>query len=171
MKNIDGDVDMLSPEPRQHAAPPPSSSPNPLTTNNRGKTRIPPGNESEKTVPARQDGPSATQTPIYLTKSIEDAVEQARHLTLKRESVAKEYARALDEVTNYLNDAGALYEASKLTLALARALQQFFKGFENLDSVDISKFSYNTSPNPQPSKSCVALTYAQAEKSHVIKYI
>ncbi|RKF81541.1 hypothetical protein GcM3_034028, partial [Golovinomyces cichoracearum] len=44
----------------------------------------------------------ATQAPIYLTKSTEDAAEEARHLSLKRESIGKEYTLALDGVTKPL---------------------------------------------------------------------
>lgn len=99
------------------------------------------------------DDPIASQLENTLINATEDTIEKTRHLSLIYESITKEYALAMDEVTKQAHDASILCEAKKLISVIAGVIQRFAKRFENLGLNDTQKEKtslFNVSSNIKP---------------------
>ncbi|POS87274.1 hypothetical protein EPUL_001831 [Erysiphe pulchra] len=70
----------------------------------------------------------------YLTKATEEACNEARRIYFKRESIAREYSKALDEVSGRLRELGLGDLTKSVEAEIALILQQFAKGEKRLGS-------------------------------------
>jgi hypothetical protein len=115
--------------------------------------------------PIRCPSPPLINTINTLTKATADAFEEARHLSLKRESIANEYSRALDEVINHLNESTMRAEASILTIKLAKVLKRFVLGDMPIVDHNSVQKEQTAESNSQYFQDWTSVTFAQVTKS------
>lgn len=159
------DVDMSPPATPTRALPSPSPAPTPPTRNMVSSQ----GDKSKDIrAPSAMEGKNLTPH-NKLMKATEDAFEESRHVALKRESIAKEFSRALDEVTSRLQDANILEEAENLCRAFTQVLQRYARGEKNLVLADV-QVEQATAYNQVKGKAREGPSYAQVMNSQPTKH-
>lgn len=71
----------------------------------------------------------------YLTKAIEEACNEAHRMYFKRESIAREYSRTLDEASGRFRELGLGDFTKSVKAEIALILQQFVRGEKKLGSL------------------------------------
>ena len=177
MASVDGDVDMSPPVPPTRASPPPSLYPNLNPPKRKLRNDLPAGAKDPQPVAVTDSSAPTTETPPQtsnppvnsLAQATDEALDEVRQLFFKREGIAREYSKALDDATGRLREMGLEYLTDNLTSAIARILQQFARGEPNFSHVNQQQQRTSQSQlTPGQLQNGHAPTYAQVTRSQTV---
>lgn len=177
MASVDGDVDMSPPATPTRA--PLSPTPFPTIPSHRSRTIRFTDLDPVQPLSLNKEQLTSTEVPfetfeeippsqpdLILSRVTDEAIKEARKTANDRETVAKYYARALDQATACVHEKGLRNSIGILESALARVLQRFARGEGNIEEYHSQSGLSRSRHGPNYMNTTNKPTYAQVTGNH-----